>query len=171
LTLVMSNPRKRAAPGAAPVVAMPPPQQPFSPAQPDRVYGWNGPVEDVGFVDANPPNGLSIMSPPGQYGQPVQSASTALARRQNNNRALVHPVVRPQFEPGSEGWTTSFPEDTSFLPQAPGGGLDEGDSIERLEERAARAKREAQAKRKQIPPFVQKLSRYAGLSNCISALD
>jgi len=37
--------------------------------------------------------------------------------------------------------------------------MDENDSIERLEERAARAKREAQVKRKQIPPFVQKLSR------------
>lgn len=37
--------------------------------------------------------------------------------------------------------------------------MDEHDSIERLEEMAQRAKREAQAKRKQIPPFVQKLSR------------
>jgi heat shock transcription factor len=37
--------------------------------------------------------------------------------------------------------------------------MDEQDSIERLEERALRAKKEAQAKRKQIPPFVQKLSR------------
>jgi heat shock transcription factor, other eukaryote len=35
----------------------------------------------------------------------------------------------------------------------------DNDSIEALEERALRAKREAQAKRKQIPPFVQKLSR------------
>jgi hypothetical protein len=39
--------------------------------------------------------------------------------------------------------------------------MDEHDNVERLEEMAQRAKRDAQAKRKQIPPFVQKLSRYA----------
>ena len=36
----------------------------------------------------------------------------------------------------------------------------EADSVEVLEEKAQKAKREAQAKRKTIPPFVQKLSRY-----------
>lgn len=36
-----------------------------------------------------------------------------------------------------------------------------GESLAELERRALIAKREAQAKRKQIPPFVQKLSRYA----------
>lgn len=44
-------------------------------------------------------------------------------------------------------------------PQGPNGAIEESDSIERLEERATVAKREAQSKRKQIPPFVQKLSR------------
>ena len=34
-----------------------------------------------------------------------------------------------------------------------------GDDIEALEQRAQVAKREAQARRKQIPPFVQKLNR------------
>jgi heat shock transcription factor len=37
--------------------------------------------------------------------------------------------------------------------------MEETDCIEALEEKATVAKREAQAKRKQIPPFVQKLSR------------
>jgi heat shock transcription factor len=37
--------------------------------------------------------------------------------------------------------------------------VDDSDSIEALEERALRAKKEAMNKRKQIPPFVQKLSR------------
>jgi heat shock transcription factor len=37
--------------------------------------------------------------------------------------------------------------------------MEENDNIELLEERAAVAKREATSKRKQIPPFVQKLSR------------
>jgi heat shock transcription factor len=44
-------------------------------------------------------------------------------------------------------------------PQSANGAMEENDSIERLEERAAIAKRDAQSKRKQIPPFVQKLSR------------
>ncbi|KAK2071946.1 hypothetical protein P8C59_006329 [Phyllachora maydis] len=40
------------------------------------------------------------------------------------------------------------------------GHVAESDSIEHLEELAQKAKREAQAKRKQIPPFVQKLSSF-----------
>lgn len=43
--------------------------------------------------------------------------------------------------------------------QGSNGAMEDSDSIERLEEKAAVAKREAQSKRKQIPPFVQKLSR------------
>lgn len=130
------------------------------------MYGWNGGVEGNGFMGAGQPNGFTMMSPPAQYGQPVQPvtpASNALARRQNN-RALVHPGMRSQFGPGVETWG-GLPDDTpGFLPQPPQTGpLDETDSIERLEERAARAKREAQTKRKQIPPFVQKLSRYVAL--------
>ena len=39
-------------------------------------------------------------------------------------------------------------------------GANDDDDIEQLERRAVIAKREVQAKRKQIPPFVQKLSRY-----------
>lgn len=38
-------------------------------------------------------------------------------------------------------------------------GMEENDNIELLEEKANVAKRDAQGKRKQIPPFVQKLSR------------
>lgn len=40
------------------------------------------------------------------------------------------------------------------------GGDGWGESLAELEQRALVAKREAQAKRKQIPPFVQKLRRY-----------
>ncbi len=39
--------------------------------------------------------------------------------------------------------------------------MEENDNIELLEAKAVIARKEAQAKRKQIPPFVQKLSRYA----------
>lgn len=61
------------------------------------------------------------------------------------------------FDASSEPWG-NFGDDTAFL-QGANGSVDEHDNLEHLEERALRAKREAQAKRKQIPPFVQKLSR------------
>lgn len=126
------------------------------------MYGWNGSVEGNGFMGPSQPNGFTMMSPPAQYGQPVQPAtpaSNALARRQNN-RALVHPGMRSQFGPSVDTWGGLPDEAPAFLPQPQTGVLDETDSVERLEERATRAKREAQTKRKQIPPFVQKLSRY-----------
>jgi len=47
------------------------------------------------------------------------------------------------------------------------GGVQENDNIELLEERAAIAKRDSQSKRKQIPPFVQKLSRYVTSANSL----
>lgn len=52
-----------------------------------------------------------------------------------------------------------FGDNTALVPQQHNGHVAESDSIEHLEELAQKAKREAQAKRKQIPPFVQKLSR------------
>lgn len=47
----------------------------------------------------------------------------------------------------------------SMDPQNANGTMEGGNSIERLEERAAIAKRDAQSKQKKIPMFVQKLSR------------
>jgi heat shock transcription factor, other eukaryote len=40
-----------------------------------------------------------------------------------------------------------------------------GENLAELEQRALAAKREAQAKRKQIPPFVQKLRRFVNPSS------
>ena len=44
--------------------------------------------------------------------------------------------------------------------QGENGQADDDDDIDALERRATIAKREAQAKNKKIPPFVQKLSRF-----------
>jgi len=133
-------------------------QQAFAAAQPDQVFRWNGGADANGFVDAVPPNAnpYAMMASQAPYGQAIPAASNALARRQNS-RALVPTGGRTPFDSPTEPWG-AYGEDTGFL-QAASGGLDEHDSIERLEEMAQRAKREAQAKRKQIPPFVQKLSR------------
>jgi heat shock transcription factor, other eukaryote len=139
---------------------MPQIPQSFSPVQPDPMFRWNGGVDGNGFVDAGTSgvNAFSMLPTPGSYSQAVPTPSTALARRQNS-RALVPTAPRA----GADGWTV-YSEDPSYH-QAANPTMDEHDSIERLEEMAQRAKREAQAKRKQIPPFVQKLSRSATFSS------
>ena len=89
------------------------------------------------------------------YQQNAPAPSTQLARRPTN-RQLVQTGQRAQFD-NPNGW--SLAEDVVFDPNSQSGALAENDSIERLEERAQIAKRDAQSKRKQIPPFVQKLNR------------
>lgn len=141
----------------APLPQMP---QSFSPVQPEQLFRWNGGVDGNGFVDsgASGVNSFSMLPTSGPYGQAIQAPSTALARRQNS-RALVPSGSRPPFAGGPDNWN-GYSEDAGYLPTA-APTMDEHDNVERLEEMAQRAKRDAQAKRKQIPPFVQKLSRYA----------
>lgn len=160
LTSVMSspNPRKRPASGAPPMVH---PQLPpsFSAVQPEQLFRWNSGADGNGFADSGSPgvNSFAMLPTAGAYGQAIPAPSTALARRQNS-RALVSSGSRPPF-PGTDNWK-GYSEDGNYLPAA-APAMDEHDNIERLEEMAQRAKRDAQAKRKQIPPFVQKLSRCA----------
>jgi heat shock transcription factor, other eukaryote len=90
-----------------------------------------------------------------QAQQGGESTSTALARRPPN-RALVPTVPRSTFDQSTESWQNF--DDTGLIP-AGNGQAEETDDVDVLEERALQAKRDAQAKRKQIPPFVQKLSR------------
>lgn len=146
----------------APLPQMP---QSYSPVQTDPMFRWNG-VDTNSFVDAGTPgmNSFAMLPTTSPYGQAISAPSNVLARRQNS-RALVPTTPRPPFDRGADGWN-GFGDDSSYL-QAANSSVDEHDNIERLEEMAQRAKREAQAKRKQIPPFVQKLSRYAKL--CFSS--
>jgi len=78
--------------------------------------------------------------------------STQLTRRPLNALATRARVDESQ---NNNQWT----EDRGGTPQ-PGEGPWSYD-IEELEQKAQVAKKEAQGKRKQIPPFVQKLNRYA----------
>jgi heat shock transcription factor len=65
---------------------------------------------------------------------------------------------RPAYDTSVDPWG-QFGDD-SILDPVNGALIEAGDeNIEALEQKAQVAKREAQAKRKQIPPFVQKLSR------------
>jgi heat shock transcription factor, other eukaryote len=154
------NPRKRPAPGAAPAVPLSQMQPSFPYIPDDQMLRWNGGADATGFVDgtAHGTGSYGIVSAPGQFEQPVPTTSNTLARRQMN-RALV-PAGRAGFDSTADPWSYAGDE-SALMPQpANGGGLPEQDNVELLEEQAQKAKREAQAKRKQIPPFVQKLSRF-----------
>ncbi|KAL2265499.1 hypothetical protein VTJ83DRAFT_6599 [Remersonia thermophila] len=152
------NPRKRPVPGNTPMVPVPQMSQAFSPVQSDPMFRWNA-VDGAGFIDPAAPavNSFSMMPTAGTYPQGIATPSTALARRQNS-RALVPTAPRAPFERTADT-LNGFGDDAGYLHTGTSD-LDEHDNIERLEELAQRAKREAQAKRKQIPPFVQKLSSF-----------
>jgi heat shock transcription factor len=147
-----TNPRKRPAPGTVPI----PQQMPASyNLPPDQLMRWNGNGQgnlvESGATNVNP----YTMSPTqAQFPQGVPAPSTALTRRGINN-ALV--TTNRNFSPQPNETWNNFPTDDSLIPTPTNGTMDEHDNIELLEERAQRAKRDAQAKRKQIPPFVQKL--------------
>ncbi|KAI1115429.1 hypothetical protein F5Y14DRAFT_129160 [Nemania sp. NC0429] len=149
------NPRKRAAPGSLPIPQQMP--QPYN-NTPEQVLRWNG--SNAGsFAEnaANPINPYSMVSPTqAQFAQGTPTTSNALARRGVNNALITSSRT---FSPQPNDPWASFADDASLTNQT-NGSLDEHDNIEVLEEKAQKAKREAQAKRKQIPPFVQKLNSF-----------
>ncbi|KAL7951005.1 hypothetical protein V8C42DRAFT_308236 [Trichoderma barbatum] len=162
------NSRKRAAPGASPIVPIQRNmQQPYATdnvAGANPVMQWNGTDGTADATDyfsaaaahSENPYGLAQTQP--TYPQAVGTPSNSLARRQMN-RALIPTNLRASYEPSPDRWS-GFGEDNLLVPQnATEGGVAQ-DNVEVLEEMAQKAKREAQAKRKQIPPFVQKLSSF-----------
>lgn len=128
---------------------------------------WNGMADPSNFmngtdgiVDGSSHVGNSyghIVPAQPQYSQPVPTPSNTIARRQMNN-ALV-PTNSRNFDGAVEPWGNYGGDDNALL-QGNLENLNEQDNIEVLEERAQKAKREATSKRKQIPPFVQKLSSF-----------
>lgn len=123
----------------------------------DQMMRWSAAGDGTGYVDgANNSYGLVPAQP--QFTPPVATPTNSLARRQMN-RALVPANPRGGFESPTDPWTGFPGDENSLLQQNPAENSREEDNIELLEEMASKAKREAQSKRKQIPPFVQKLSR------------
>lgn len=157
LPMSSPNPRKRPAPGAAPVGQYQQLPQQFVPNS--QMMQWNGAAANGNnFVDASAAGVNQYgMVPQAQLPQslPSQPPSNALTRIPPN-RALIPSGNRGNFETNNDFWP--YPDDTALI-QPANGTVDEHDNIELLEEKAQRAKREATTKRKQIPPFVQKLSR------------
>ena len=86
----------------------------------------------------------------------IPATSTQLARRPVNS-ALVATAFRPPYDNLGDP-LGPFGNDT-LLDTQENAVMEENDRIEFLEKRAAIAKREAQSKRKQLAPFLQKLSR------------
>ena len=161
------NPRKRALPDSGPVAVPVQPYQPPYASPTDQFSRWNPAGSDADFVvcDSSKPTTPAIppvvMSAPNQFQpaqgfpQPSPTPSNVIARRPAA-RALV-----PTFDGLPADPWPSFGDDGALIPQpASAAPVDENDNIQLLEEKAARAKRDAQANRKQIPPFVQKLSSF-----------
>ena len=124
---------------------------------------WGQDANNTGYAD--PPSaynmnnyGANTAIPQAQYNQSVGAPSTQLARRPIN-RQLVSTGQRIPHDNSGDQWGGQFGDDSMLDPQSTDGLMEENDNIELLEERATVAKRDAQSKRKQIPPFVQKLSR------------
>ncbi|KAI0392701.1 hypothetical protein F5Y17DRAFT_344471 [Xylariaceae sp. FL0594] len=162
-----SNTRKRPAPGSIPIQQQ---QQPMS--QPynssEQMMSWSG--NNAGNFADNVPapvNPYAMLSPnQPQFSQGASTPSTVLARRPGNSSLITsNRTFSPQ---PSDAWP-AFGDD-GLLSNPPNASLDEHDNIELLEEKAQRAKREAQAKRKQIPPFVQKLNRCVLLWSSVSTV-
>lgn len=162
-----TNPsRKRRAPGTVPTSMQTPYFSP--PNSADQPTTWN--TNNSNFMEnsANT-NPYGLMPSPRQaqfpqHGLPnVATPSTALARRGVNNQLVA--TSRPYNAQQPEVWN-NFGDESLVAQQNGSNAADEHDNVEVLEEKAQKAKREAQAKRKQIPPFVQKLNRSVPLTNC-----
>ncbi|KAK2593363.1 Heat shock transcription factor [Conoideocrella luteorostrata] len=154
------NSKKRAAPGASPMVPYQQRmQQSFTGDNgvADSLLRWNGEATELFDASANAAaNSHGLMPTQPQFNH-VPTPSNSLARR-DTNQALI-PTHNQNFDTSVEPWV-GFGDDTALLQQNGQGSLAEQDSIELLEEMAQKAKREAQTKRKSIPPFVQKLSSF-----------
>lgn len=120
---------------------------------PENAYQENNPYAAMGFPQTAAPTAAVPVAPQNLPATSAAAASNQLARRQpinqaavSRNRAYEAPSVNnvdsDEGPENSQGW---------------------GESLEHLYQRAHAAKKDAQAKRKQIPPFVQKLSRYVVL--------
>ncbi|KAE8354571.1 hypothetical protein BDV28DRAFT_78004 [Aspergillus coremiiformis] len=151
--------RKRPAPGTSPIVhpqlgPIPSyPQNSGSQLSNDQFLQWGQNTSSNGVSSPSYPDASSYGATAYTSGQDVPAstttASTQLARRETPNQLVGR-------NRGYEQTTTPTSDHGSNTGE-PGGW---GESLDQLYQRALVAKREVQAKRKQIPPFVQKLSSF-----------
>ncbi|KAG6040170.1 hypothetical protein E4U41_001395 [Claviceps citrina] len=154
------NSRKRAAPGASPMVPYQQQiQQPYANeiGAAENTLQWKGNGAEFADTTAQTATLPYNLIPSKTQFDPVPTPSNTLARR-DTNQALV-PTHNRKIDTSVEPWT-GYNNDNALLQRDAEGRLIEQGNIEALEEMAQKAKREAQAKRKSIPPFVQKLSSF-----------
>ncbi|OKL60133.1 hypothetical protein UA08_04866 [Talaromyces atroroseus] len=143
--------RKRPAPGTSPVIhgpigSIPSYTDPANQLSDDQFLQWGQDPHAPATTQAFPIDSTAYNTMPYATNQEVAVASNQ-PPNQLTRRPMNQLINRNRsFEQSS---VSSVPETSS------GDGW--GESLAELEERALIAKREAQAKRKQIPPFVQKL--------------
>ena len=146
--------RKRPAPGASPMQS--PQNQNFSAVNhngtttttmTDPYVQWP-PQNPATYPDPSDAFGSNLYTSAG--GLPTPPQSNQLTRRSMGQQIMSRPGYN---DATAEGW----PVVEGNAVQASADGWINGDDD--LNRRAETAKRETQAKRKQIPPFVQKLSR------------
>jgi hypothetical protein len=128
---------KRAAPGASPATPSEPPIQ-------DQ-YSWNA----LSDVSMNPAQYATGNGEDSEYNGATILGNTALDSAPMNAGELVRRNANTQLSiPGLNAW-----DDAQVAP------WEDYDDDDQLDQRALEAQREATAKKRQIPPFVQKLSR------------
>ncbi|KAF8861517.1 hypothetical protein BDZ45DRAFT_687599 [Acephala macrosclerotiorum] len=156
------NPRKRPAPGSSPTFQasqMPQSYTAASQVSNPELLRWSQQPDNTAYPDPAfnmnnyGANGLS-QTP---FDQTLPTSSQQLARRPINRQLI--PTGQRQFDNPDNTWG-AFGDESMLDAQHANGVLEENDNIEQLEQRAQMAKRDAQSKRKQIPPFVQKLSSF-----------
>lgn len=155
--------RKRPAPGASPLIQQQQQQHQQNSTSlntgavqlpTDQNLHWHQP--DIANTGASYPDSSSTFVSNLYTGRTQQNASPTTASTQVARRAIDHHLV-PRG-------TYSNTVDDSW-PILPEDGLSQGqdpawlNTTDDLEQKAQIARRDTQAKRKQIPPFVQKLSR------------
>lgn len=110
-------------------------------------YPTEHPYTDTTFPDTTNYNNALSVSHPQAFGSTIAPApSTDLVRRTRNQQLAPHNGQQDQWTGGAYGGQGNMPSQ-------------EEESERDLDMKVALAKRDAQGKRKQIPPFVQKLSR------------
>ncbi|KAJ5566711.1 uncharacterized protein N7459_010093 [Penicillium hispanicum] len=154
--------RKRPAPGTSPAVhpqlgAVPnyPSSNPGSQLSNDQFLQWGqnpsaNVINPASFTDPSSFNPTGYAAPQDLSGS-AATTSNQLTRRQQANQLVTR-------NRGYEQAPTTYSDPNTNSGQGESGAW--GESLEELYQRALAAKKEAQAKRKQIPPFVQKLSSF-----------
>lgn len=150
MTMSQVRTRKRPAPGTSPLEQPQPQQLPGSPKRTaDPTLGWQPQGTDA-YPD---PSLYSSQSqnvyPPNSPTKPQQTTNQLARRTANQPMVPIHNYASA----GSEPWQLN--ESATQMQTGDEWSMQSTD----LNQKAEAAKKEAQANRKQIPPFVQKLSR------------